>query len=67
MPSQKVGGDRYHVHIACKYNGGLRCGPLPLAQRLSPEKVKQYQGTLTRGRYVVVACTCSDHKTNVTR
>ncbi len=60
-----------HVHIARKYNGEwvAAAGPLPfnLSGWVAGEGAKQYQGTLTRGDNVAVACTCSDYKTNVTR
>lgn len=58
-----------HVHIARKYNGEWILADGPLAFDLEGWVVhngsQEYEGTLTRGAGVVVACQCSDFQSQI--
>lgn len=58
-----------HVHIARKYNGEWIPAAGPLAFNLegwvAAEGKEPYQGTLTRASRTVVACTCSDQRSQI--
>jgi len=60
-----------HLHIARKYNGEWvpADGPLPfnLGGWVASAGTEAYKGTLTRDGEVLVACTCSNYKTFITR
>jgi len=60
-----------HVHIARKYNGEWvpADGPLPfnLGGWIAHAGLEPYKGTLTRDGITLVACTCSNYKTFITR
>jgi LasA protease len=58
-----------HVHIARKYNGEWILADGPLAFNLEGWVVhngsQAYEGTLTRGAGVVIACECSDFQSQI--
>jgi murein DD-endopeptidase MepM/ murein hydrolase activator NlpD len=58
-----------HVHIARKYNGEWILADGPLAFNLegwvAHNGSKVYQGTLTRGAAMIIACECSDYQSQV--
>ena len=58
-----------HVHIARKYNGEWILADGPLAFNLEGWIVhngaKAYEGTMTRGAAMIVACVCSDYQSQV--
>ncbi len=60
-----------HVHIARKYNGEwmLAGGSIPFTMSgwVAQAGYSPYEGILVKGDRVVVACTCSDFKTNIMR
>lgn len=60
-----------HLHFARKYNGEwvLADGPLPfnLSGWVAQAGLKQYQGALIKGDEVVLACSCANQQTNISR
>ena len=58
-----------HVHIARKYNGEWILADGPLAFNLegwiAHNGSHEYEGTLTRGAGLVIACQCSDFKSQI--
>jgi LysM repeat protein len=58
-----------HVHIARKYNGEWILADGPLAFNLegwvAHNGSREYQGTLTRGAGLVIACVCSDFQSQI--
>ncbi len=58
-----------HVHIARKYNGEWILADGPLAFNLEGWVVhngpQEYEGTLTRGAGLVIACQCSDYQSQI--
>jgi LasA protease len=60
-----------HVHIARKYNGEwmLAGGSIPFEMSgwVAQAGYSPYEGILVKDDRVVVACTCSDFKTNILR
>jgi LasA protease len=60
-----------HVHLARKYNGEwmLAGGSIPFEMNgwVAQAGYSPYEGILVKGDRVVVACTCSDFKTNILR
>ena len=58
-----------HVHIARKYNGEWILADGPVAFDLEGWVVhngsQEYEGTLTRGAGVVIACQCSDYQSQI--
>jgi LasA protease len=60
-----------HVHMARKYNGEwiLADGPLPfeLSGWVAHAGTQPYEGSLTRGDQIVLACTCSTKETLISR
>ncbi len=60
-----------HLHIARKFNGEWvpADGPLPfnLGGWIAHGGTMAYKGTLTRGNETLVACTCSNYLTFITR
>ncbi len=60
-----------HVHLVRKYNGEwiLADGPLPftLGGWVAHAGSKPYEGWLSRGSEVVIACTCASQETHIRR
>lgn len=60
-----------HIHMARKYNGEwiLADGPLPfeLGGWIAHAGTQPYEGALTKGDQVVLACTCSTQETLISR
>ncbi len=58
-----------HVHISRKYNGEWILADGPLAFNLEGWLVhngsREYEGTLTRGAGLVIACVCSDYQSQI--